>query len=276
MAFLHGILPPNETMFMEQPPGFECPRKEDWVWHLLKSIYGMKQASRIWNKTFNSAILGWNFIHLSCEWCVYIHCSPTGTIIFSVHVDDIFSVASSLAENDRFAELLKSKWEISEHGPAKFALGIAFSCDRSAHTITLSQTAFIDKIVNCFNLGNAHPCKTPMVAGLTLQHPEKTIPLPPKIVAWQAHTPYRALVSTLDYVAVGMRLDITFAIGQLSSFIDCYTPKHWSAAVHIICYLKGTQTLGLTLGGMNLIQLVGYSDSDYANCAETSHSVSGY
>jgi len=44
-AFLHGILPPDETMFMEQPPGFKFPGKEDWVWQLLKSIYGMKQAS---------------------------------------------------------------------------------------------------------------------------------------------------------------------------------------------------------------------------------------
>jgi hypothetical protein len=30
-AFLHGILPESETMFMEQPPGFGAPGKEDWV-----------------------------------------------------------------------------------------------------------------------------------------------------------------------------------------------------------------------------------------------------
>ena len=71
-AFLHGILPADETMYMEQPPGFEVPGKVDWVWRLLKSIYGMKQASRVWNKTFNSTVLGWNFVRLSCEWCVYI------------------------------------------------------------------------------------------------------------------------------------------------------------------------------------------------------------
>jgi hypothetical protein len=107
-AFLHGILPPDETMFMEQPPGFEAPGKHDWVWRLLKSIYGMKQASHVWNKTFNSAILRWNFVCLSCKWCVYICRSPTGTIIFSVHVNDIFAAASSVAENNRFANLLKS------------------------------------------------------------------------------------------------------------------------------------------------------------------------
>ena len=109
MAFLHGILPPDETMFMEQPPGFTYPGKEDWVWQLLKSIYGMKQASWVWNKMFNSAILGWNFVHLSCEWCVYIHRSPTGTIIFSIHIDNIFSTASSAAKNDQFVKLLKSR-----------------------------------------------------------------------------------------------------------------------------------------------------------------------
>jgi hypothetical protein len=275
-VFLHGILPPDETMFMEQPPGFECLGKEDWVWRLLKSIYGMKQASRVWNKTFNSAILGWNFICLSCEWCVYMRRSPTGTIIFSIHVNDIFSAASSVAENDHFAKLLKSRWEISELGPAKFALGIPFSCDRSARTITLSQTAFIDKIVNCFNLSDAHPCDTPMVASLTLCRPNKTIPVPPEVMAWQARTPYRALVGALIYVAIGMRPDIAFAVSRLSSFMDCYTPEHWSAAIHVIHYLKGTWTLGLTLGSTNPIRLIGYSDSDYANCIETSCSVSGY
>ena len=190
-------------MFMKQLPGFECPGKEDWVWCLLKSIYGMKQASHKWNKTFNLAILGWNFVHLSCEWCVYIRCSPTETIIFSVHINDIFSVASSAAENDCFAELLKSKWEISELRPAKFALGIAFSCDCAAHTITLSQTVFIDKIVNHFNLSDAHPCDTPMVAGLTLCRLDKPIPIPPEVVAWQARIPYYALVGALNYLAVG-------------------------------------------------------------------------
>jgi hypothetical protein len=49
-VFLHGVLPESETMFMEQPPGFEVLGKEDWVMRLMKSIYGMKQASRVWNQ----------------------------------------------------------------------------------------------------------------------------------------------------------------------------------------------------------------------------------
>jgi hypothetical protein len=189
-------------------------------------------------------------------------------------MDDIFATSSSAAENDHFANLLKSRWQISELSPAKFALGIAFSCDRTARTITLSQTAFINKVINWFNQADAHPSKTPMVAGLVLRHPDKNIPVPPEIAEWCARTPYYALIGTLNYIAVGTRPDITFAIGRLSFYMDCYTPEHWSTAIHVLHYLKGMWTMGLILEGT--FCLVGYSDSDYANCPKTSWSISGY
>jgi hypothetical protein len=115
-----------------------------------------------------------------------------------------------------------------------------------------------------------------MVAGLVLRWPDKTIPVPPEIRDWQARTLYRALVGALNYIAIGTRPDVAFAVSRLSSFMDCYMPEHWSAALRVVCYLKGTQTMGLTLGGTNTLRLIGYSDSDYANCPETSRSISSY
>jgi len=56
-AFLNSILPEDEQAFMEQPEGYEVPGKEDWVLQLLKSIYSMKQASRVWNATFNGEVI---------------------------------------------------------------------------------------------------------------------------------------------------------------------------------------------------------------------------
>ena len=53
-------------------------------------------------------------------------------------------------------------------------------------------------------------------------------------------------------------------------------PDHWSAAIQVVRYLKGTWTMGLTLGGTNPLRLVRYSDSNYANCPITSRSISGY
>ena len=41
-------------------------------------------------------------------------------------------------------------------------------------------------------------------------------------------------------------------------------------------YLKGTRTHTLTLGSDKPLTLSGYSDSDYANCVDTSRSIGGY
>ena len=137
-AFLNGILLKDEQLYIEQPAGFKVPRKEDWVFYLIKSIYGMKQASRVWNIMFNGTIMSWGFIHLSYEWCIYFKLSPSSTVIFSVHVDDIFATASSLAEMEAFKAFLQTKWKIADLRPAKFALGIAITRDSLSHIVSLS------------------------------------------------------------------------------------------------------------------------------------------
>lgn len=78
------------------------------------------------------------------------------------------------------------------------------------------------------------------------------------------------------YIAIATWPDISYAMGHLSSFLDCYRPEHWSAAICILCYLKCTWSYTLTLGGPSPLKLSGYSDSDYANCVNTSWSIGGY
>ena len=275
-AFLHGVLPEEETMFLEQPPGFEAPGKEEWVMRLMKSIYGMRQASRVWNQTFHKAVSEWGFERLQCEWCVYRRNSPTGTTIFVVHVDDIISAASSPEENERFRDFLKTKWEISELGEPKYALGIAISRNLDNHSVSLSQTSKIDQIVEEFGQKDARPVDTPMVTGLQLRRPDKNERTPPEITEWIERTPYRSLVGSLMYISVATRPDISFAVGRLSSFLDCYRLEHWNAALRVVRYLKGTRSHSLVLGGKNAITLTGFSDSDYANCVDTSRSIGGY
>jgi transposase InsO family protein len=275
-AFLHGVLPDSETVFMEQPPGFEEPGKEDWVWRLNKSLYGMKQASRIWNLTFHKTMEQLGFKRLVNEWCVYRRQTSTGTIIFAVHVDDIISIASSPDENATFKAQLARQWDISDLGAIKFALGIAITRDRASRTIHLSQHALIDRVVEQFGQSDAHPVDTPMVLGTKILRPDPTIPVTSDIQSWMDRTPYRSLVGTLNYIAVATRPDIAFVVGRLASVFDCYRPAHWDAAVRVVRYLKGTRLLNLELGGSNKIRPVSFSDSDYANCPDTSRSIGGY
>jgi transposase InsO family protein len=275
-AFLHGVLPPDEIAYMEQPPGFAEPGKEDWVMQLSKSIYGMRQASRIWNQTFHKTVKQWGFQRMKNEWCVYRRVSSTGTTIFALHVDDIICASSSAEETDKFRSELLSKWEISDLGPIKFALGIAISRDTTSRTISLSQNAYIDRILTRFGQTDAHPCDTPIVLGLRLRRPDMSSGVDAQTEAWMKRTPYRELVGSLNYLAVATRPDIAHAVGQLSSFLHCYRPNHWAAAIRVLRYIKGTRSLSLVLGGNSPASLVRYADSDFANCYDTSRSVSGY
>ena len=129
--------------------------------------------------------------------------TPTGTIIFAVHVDDIICSASSPEEINRFKAELRSHWEISDLGPAKFALGIAITRDLEKRTIAISQTALIDRVVEQFGQSDAHPLETPMVMGLQLQRPDKSVPTTPEVKEWAERTPYRSLIGSLMYITVG-------------------------------------------------------------------------
>jgi hypothetical protein len=82
--------------------------------------------------------------------------------------------------------------------------------------------------------------------------------------------------TSLNYLAVATRPDISYAVGHLASFLDCYREEHWTAALCILRYIKGTRNLSLVLEGTLVPSLQGYSDSDYGNCVYTSRSISGY
>jgi hypothetical protein len=65
-------------------------------------------------------------------------------------------------------------------------------------------------------------------------------------------------------------------VGHLACFLDCYREEHWNAAIRVLRYVKGSCSLSLVLGSTSPISLIGYSDSDFANCCDTSRSISGY
>ena len=70
--------------------------------------------------------------------------------------------------------------------------------------------------------------------------------------------------------------DISYSIQQLSQFLDCYTYAHWNAALRVVRYLSGTRNHKLRLGGNNPISLLGFTDSDWANCLDTRQSIGGH
>jgi len=65
-----------------------------------------------------------------------------------------------------------------------------------------------------------------------------------------------------------------------TSFVSRYVSnpglEHWTAVKRILRYLKGTEDLGLVLGGSTSVSLHGYSDADWGGDRDTRKSTTGY
>ena len=84
---------------------------------------------------------------------------------------------------------------------------------------------------------------------------------------------YRQLIGLLMYL-VNTRPDINFAVNSLSQFMVDPRRVHWTAVKHILRYIRGTVEYGLVYERRG-VQLVGFTDADWAGCVEDWKSNSG-
>jgi len=91
------------------------------------------------------------------------------------------------------------------------------------------------------------------------------------------NVPYRQIIGSLMYLAVGTRPDIAFAVSNLSQFLENPSTKHWKVAKRVLRYLQGTVKLGIIFDGNCELsnKLIAYSDTDFATCMDTRKSISG-
>ncbi|RWR92156.1 Gag-protease-integrase-RT-RNaseH polyprotein [Cinnamomum micranthum f. kanehirae] len=88
--------------------------------------------------------------------------------------------------------------------------------------------------------------------------------------------PYASLVGSLMYAQVCTKPDISHAVGMLGRFQSNPGIAHWKAAKKVLRYLKGTRNYMLTYRKSSHLQVIGYSDSDFAGCPDTRLCTLGY
>lgn len=94
-AFLNGTL--EEEIFMEQLEGYEAKGKEDMVCLLKKSLYGLKQSPRQWNKRFDGFMKDQGFRQSPYDQCVYVSGEDVKSMIYLlIYVDDMLLVSKSM------------------------------------------------------------------------------------------------------------------------------------------------------------------------------------
>ena len=128
--------------------------------------------------------------------------------------------------------------------------------------IYLDQTAYLQKVIECFNLKNVKPALTPLPVK---ENASATL-----------HSKYQQVIGSLLYIMLGTQPDIAFAVTKLSQFASNPTKEHLEKVLYICHYLLGMPNYALVYDGPGNGGLLAYADSDWASDPITRKFTLGY
>jgi len=202
------------------------------------------------------------FTRVSVDHSVFVKQSTQGHTMVTVHVDDMAATTSNPKTLTLMVTNLWKIIDVVDMGPIKWFLGMKVTRDRLACTISLSQSAYIDTILQHFGMTDSYGGSTPLDPKVILV--KSMSPAPDEERDKMKRIPYLAGVGSLMYASIATHPDIMFAMNKLSQFNSNPGLAHWTVLQHVLCYLKQTKHYTLTLGGVTRPSLIGYTNSDYA------------
>uniref|UniRef100_A0AAV1T4T9 Reverse transcriptase Ty1/copia-type domain-containing protein n=1 Tax=Peronospora matthiolae TaxID=2874970 RepID=A0AAV1T4T9_9STRA len=108
----------KEQVFCVIPEGVELDSTFDCL-ELVKAIYGLKQALRVWNETFTrllTSVCSIGFQVSGFDPCLYIKTSDGHCVFILVYVDDVLVTGSSLELIAQTKNDLKTRFEMTDSG----------------------------------------------------------------------------------------------------------------------------------------------------------------
>lgn len=257
-AFLNGFL--EEDIFIEFPKGVSV--KNDFVLKLNKSLYGLKQASRCWNKRFTDFLKKYGFIQSQADNCVYVGTFDKIKVFLIIYVDDALVISSSKQLIKEIIEYLNKAFKIKELNLKYF---VGMEIERKNNCICIYQRNYIKEIIDKFCMSTANAASTPADVNVII-----TKNLDENVVNF----PYREAIGCLLFLSSVSRPDISFSVNVLSRYVNNPSQQHVNAVKRIIRYLINTIDLCIKYGESS--DLIGYSDSDFASDVDTRKSTTGY
>ena len=115
-AFLNGYL--EESIYMVQPEGFVAKGQEQKICKLLRSIYGLKQASRSWNLRFDKTIKSYGFDQNVNEPCVYKYIKDNKVVFLVLYVDNILLIGNDVEILSNIKKWLAEQFQMKDLGEA--------------------------------------------------------------------------------------------------------------------------------------------------------------
>ncbi|CAI7739112.1 unnamed protein product [Closterium sp. NIES-54] len=267
-AFLQGSL--HEQIWLRRPPGFTGSFPPGTQWQLRRPVHGLGQAPCECHDTLRLTLAALDFFPSSADPSLFVRRSSTPFFVL-VYVDDLVFATPDRRALASMKEELQRRHTCTDLGELQHYLGLQITRDRAARTITLTQSHMVEEILMRFRFPFSKVQLTPLAVhhGLTA---------PPSDESFESSGPYPDLVGCLMYLMTCTRPDLDYPLSVLARFVapGRHLLSHWNAAKRLAKYVASTSGMGLVLGGKQPITLLGYSDSSWADDAETRRSTQGY
>ena len=186
------------------------------------------------------------------------------TLIVCVHVDDLVVTAKDKETFHTYYAQLKEEFPVSAIGDLSWYLGCAFERDRMKGIMKMTQTAFVDSLVDHFDI--QYRTRTPASVEFILG--------PKRIHEKEDDWPYKEAVGGLLWILGMTRPDIASAVRAVSRHAHNPAARHWKAVRKIIACLKATKDLGIVFRRGGGLKLLLFADADYADKCNDGRSVS--
>ncbi|GKB81391.1 retrotransposon protein, putative, ty1-copia subclass, partial [Tanacetum coccineum] len=242
-----------------------------------KSLYGLKQSPRQWYKGFDVYIISNGFSRNNYDSCVYFKEFAPGMYIYLLmYVDDMLIACKSKSEIEYTKGLLRKEFDIKELGPARKILGMEIVRDRGSRTLKVSQSGYVQKILNNYRVDNGKSVSVPL--GAHFKVPLKDCPSCDWDVERMSKVPYVNVVGSLMYLMVCTGPDIAYTVSIVSRYLANPGKNHWESVKWILKYLKGTSNVGLVYGRYQgkHVDVDGFVDVDYAKDPDKGRSITRY
>ncbi|GKE23331.1 putative ribonuclease H-like domain-containing protein [Tanacetum coccineum] len=229
-----------------------------------KALYGLHQAPRAWYETLSTYLLENGFRRGTIDKTLFIKKIKNDILLVQVYVDDIIFGSTKKSLSTEFEKLMHKRFQMSSMGELTFFLGL--QVEQRKDGIFLSQDKYVYDILKKFGFTTVKTASTPMETHKSLS----TNAAEPDV---DVHL-YRSMIGTLMYLT-SSRPDIMFAVCACSRFQVTPKVSHMHAVKRIFRYLKGKPTLGLWYPKDSPMDLIAYSDSDYAGASIDRKSTTG-
>jgi len=128
---------------MEQPREFE-KKKDEYVWKLNKTLYGIMQGAYDWTQNLNRRFEGYRYYKSKANPQICSHVFGNKFMLISTWTDNILGVSSTLEGKTLAKNQLGTSYKIKNLGKVKLILEIYVDRDLTTSNIILSQKAYCE------------------------------------------------------------------------------------------------------------------------------------